>query len=218
MRMLATFLMGLAMMATTGGDRTWAEDNAKLKKTADDTAVANALDQLVQLGAGVHKIKTNDQGRIQSVVVVGQSRISTALGQAKGLEIARTRAQLAARGEFVKWLKEKVRVRVQTDDETILLLEGSEGKGVEALKESGKAIEKTSQQMETVAEGLVRGLEVLHTEVNAKEQTYTVILGWAAKTADAAQAVPTGQNTKSPDKKLDTKKATSSSAKKFLED
>src|SRR5207247_5089550 len=118
-----------------------------------------------QLDAGVppHTIKKDKQGRIQSVVVVGKSRISTVLGPAKGLEVARQRAELDAKAQFVKWLKESVRVQTKADDETVILLEGNDKDG---QRESGKTVEKTSQQMESIAQGLIRGLQVLYVEVN----------------------------------------------------
>jgi hypothetical protein len=169
------------------------------KAAANDDAQAKAMNQIAQLGQGVHKVKTDDKGRIKSCVVVGQSRISTVLGKAKGLEIARQRATLAARAEFVKWLKEKVSVLETTDDETILLLEGSEENDKDALKESGKAVEKTSKKMASVAEGLVRGMQLLHMETSSNGKTYTLVYGWDRKTAEATKAVREDLNDESKD-------------------
>lgn len=164
--------------------------------------------------------------------MVGQSRISTVLGKTKGLETARERARITASGEFIRWLKEKVSVHVKTEDETILFLEGSEDNDKDALHESGKAVEKTSKKMESIAEGLVRGLQILHVEVSDKDRTYTIVMGWDANTAKATQGVKTindsgseppgsGSSTtdkpkKTIDKKIEDKKVTSPDAKKFL--
>jgi hypothetical protein len=173
---------------------TRADDNAAAK---DAAAVAKAMSRITQLGQGVHKIKTDAKGRIQSCVVVGQSRISTVLGKAKGLETARQRAALAARAEFVKWLKEKVSVHETTDDETILFLEGSEESDKNALKESGKAVEKTSKRMESISEGLVRGMQLLHMETSSKDKTYTLVYGWDRKTAEGTRKVREDLNVES---------------------
>jgi hypothetical protein len=216
--MMRVFLFAVAAFAAlsfTGGVR--AED----KK--DDDEVGKALSKIVQLGPGVHAIKKDDKGRIISCIMVGQSRISTVLGATKGLETARERARLAASGEFVKWLKEKVSIHVKTDDQTTLFLEGAEGNDKDALKESGKAVESTSKTMDSITEGLVRGLQVLHVEVSDKDKTYSILLGWDAKTAAATNGVekinetgkPAG-GAKKPDKKIDDKNATSDNAKNFL--
>ena len=175
---------------------TRADDKVAAK---DDDAQAKAMSQIAQLGQGVHKVKTDDKGRIKSCVVVGQSRISTVLGKAKGLETARQRAALAARAEFVKWLKEKVSVHETTDDETILFLEGAEENDKDARKESSKAVEKTSKKMKSVAEGLVRGMQLLHMETSSKDKTYTLVYGWDRKTAEATKQVREDLNDESKD-------------------
>jgi hypothetical protein len=111
------------------------------------------------------------------------------LGKAKGLEISRQRAELDAKAQFVRWLKGSVSVRLRTDDEAILFLEGREDNDKDALKESGKAVEKTSTKMESVARGLVRGLQLLHVEQSPRDKTYTVVYGWEAKTAEGTRRV-----------------------------
>ena len=159
---------------------------------------------------------------------------STALGKAKGLEVARDRAALSAKAEFVKWLKERVSVYSKTEDETILFLEGSEQNDADTLKESGKSVEKTGKKIETIAEGLVRGLQVIHTEVTDKDKMLTVVYGWDAKTAEASKKVRKDLNSDDKssgtkegdsakksgpkDKKIEDKKMTSEDAKKFLGD
>src|SRR4051794_17830845 len=94
----------LAALLVTGTAPARGSDDKK------DDPVARALGKIAELGPGVHAIKKDDRGRIKTCVVVGQARISTALGKAKGLETARTRARLAAAAEYRKWLSEKVTV------------------------------------------------------------------------------------------------------------
>ncbi len=142
----------------------WAGDGDK----KDDAEVETALSKIAEAGPGVYAIQKDAQGRITSCIVVGQSRISTVLGAAKGKEIARERARLDASGQFVTWLKEKVSVHVKSDDQTTLFLEGAEGNDKDALKESGKAVESTSKTMDSVANGLIRGLQVLQVAVSAR--------------------------------------------------
>ncbi len=151
--------------------------------------------------------------------------------------MARERAGLAARAEFVKWLKEKVSVHAKTEDEQILFLEGSEENDADALKESGKAVETMSKKMESVAASLVRGMQVLHTEESGKNKTLTLVYGWDAKTVEAIKKVrkdlsaddkdagakgdgppKAGDPKPKADKKIEDKKVTSKDAKRFIDD
>lgn len=203
-----------------------------------DDATQTALSNIAALGPGVHSIKTSEKGKITSCIIVGHSRISTALGKAKGLEIARQRAEMDAKAQFVKWLKEKVSVRAGTDDETIVFLEGSEDNDKEALREYGKAVEKTTKKMDSIAEGVIRGCQLLHVETNGSDKMYTLVYGWDAKTAEATKKVkeindsdtkvakkqgsdrksstPVSETKQKDDKKIEDRKATSPDAKRFL--
>jgi hypothetical protein len=218
----------VTLVIISGADLSFADEKP-------NPEVVKKLTNLVQLGPGVHAIKRDKQGRIESCIVIGNARISTVLGKAKGLETAREKARLAASAEFVKWLKEKVSVHQKSEEETILFLEGSADNDKQALKESGKSIEKTGKRIESVAEGLIRGLQVLHVEVSEKDMTYTLLLGWSRENVKAAEQVEKGEEPKpkddpkkltdpkakdapkvSPDKKIEDKKATSDDIKKFL--
>jgi hypothetical protein len=144
------------------------------------------MEKLVALGPGVHKVKKNDDGAVTALVTIGQARISTALGKAKGLERARRTAALNADTEFSKWLKAKVSVSESEDSEDIILLENDGGK---EPKETGKAVEKTSRKMELYSEGLLRGLQVIHVDQDPESETLTVIKGWKADTAAGTKKV-----------------------------
>lgn len=62
---------------------------------ADATAQENAaktqdsIQELAELGPGVHRVKKTANNVFKSCVVVGQARISTVLGKSKGLATAR---------------------------------------------------------------------------------------------------------------------------------
>jgi len=203
------------------------------EKDKKDAEVEKALSKIAQLGPGVHAIKKDKQGRITSCIVVGQARISTVLGKPKGLQDARDKARLDASAQFVKWLKEKVSVHEKGENETILFIEGSEDNDKAALKESGKAVEKSTKKFESISEGMVRGLQVLHLEVSDKDRTYTLLMGWSADNAKAAEKVGNGEvgtrlkdggskkaeeSRRPSDRKIEDRKVTSDDAKKFLPD
>ena len=206
----------------------------------DGPSVEEQMAKIAALGPGVHKIQKDKKGHITSCVVVGQARISTTLGKAKGLELARDKANLACSAEFVKWLKAEVSVYESNDEETVVLLE-NDGKGDgDTPKESGKSVEKSSKKMESLSKGLVRGLQLVHKEVDGDGKTYTIIKGWKSDTAEGVKKVAadlasdepkakegknkkaTGEagDKKSKDKKIETDiesdSATSDDAAEFL--
>ena len=147
--------------------------------------VAKEFKRIATLGPGVHEVQKDKKGQITSCIIVGQARISTALGKAKGIELARDKANLDCSAQFVKWLKEEVSVYQSNEDESIILMEGSEEKENDSLKESAKSVEKSSKKMESVAKGAVRGLQMLHKETDGNGKTYTVVKGFKASNLDA---------------------------------
>ena len=147
---------------------------------------SDAIDTLVALGPGVHKVKKSTNNAVMSLVTIGQARISTALGKAKGLERARRIASQSADAEFLKWLKSKVSVAETEESEDIILLENDGGK---IPKETGKAVEKTSRKMELYSAGLLRGLQVIHADQDPESEMITVIKGWKADTAQGTKKV-----------------------------
>ncbi len=167
----------------------------------DGPSVEEQMAKIAALGPGVHNIQKNKKGNITAFVVVGQARISTSLGKAKGLELARNKANLACSAEFVKWLKEEVSVYESNDEETVILLEGSEEGDDESLSESGKSVEKSSKKMESLSKGLVRGLQLLHKEVDGDGKTYTVIKGYKADTAEGAKKIAADLASDEPESK-----------------
>jgi len=205
----------------------WAQETDqkdKSEKIDASPSIEEQMAKLVALGPGVHNVKKDKKGRILSCIVVGQSRISTALGKSKGLEVARDKAGLACSAEFVKWLKEDVKIFQSTDDETIILLTGEEGGENESILESAKAVEKSTKKIESVSTGLIRGLLILHKEVDSADKTYTLVKGWKAETADAAKKIDDkspkdsikSASKKKQDKNIEDEAVTSKAADAFL--
>jgi hypothetical protein len=187
-----------------------AQDNAK----RDDPE--KVLGKIIELGPGVHQVKTDEKGRLLSCVVVGRATIHTVLGVEQGQEVARTQAQLAAKAEFTKWLQSTVTVREGAEHEATLSIEGSKEGDQKSLRESGKEVVKTTRRYELVAEGLVRGLQFLGVDVSEKHGTYTVVYGFTSTAAEATQKVDgdvQGPVQKEDEKKPDELKKTRDSRK-----
>jgi hypothetical protein len=148
-------------------------------ETADRGTIVR---QLAELGPGVHKVQKDEAGRMKSCVIVGQARISTVLGNAKGLELAQKRAKLDANAQFVKWMKSSIRAVESMANETIVYLEGSD----KALSESGKATEVTKDNVEIAAQGVVRGMTMIGIHQDGAGGLFTVVFGWTPKCAALA--------------------------------
>jgi hypothetical protein len=205
---------------------------SKEKGDKEDDRIAKVMSTYAEQGAGVVDYKTDKRGRLTQVVVVGDARISTVLGATEGLDNARSEARLKAAGKFRQWLTEHVRIYEGTQKETLLVLEGKEGEK-DSLQESGKQIKKGTQKFESCAAGTVRGLTLLHREVqspNKKEKVLVLVMGWDADISDATKHVnkdleddtPTSAKGEAEDslkekKKIEDSKKTSPAAKKFLD-
>ncbi len=145
--------------------------------------------KVTDLGPGVQNIRLDERGKVKSLVVVGEARISTVLGMAKGKRVATQRARMNAKAELVKFLRERVVSVEQDQEETIIQLKG-DGKSV---TEEGKSVEHTLTKVERVAEGMIRGMITIHIKVTEPaadgSQMLRVILGWSAKSNKVAKQV-----------------------------
>lgn len=168
------------------------------EQAAPETASSSEkVQQLAGMGPGVHKVQKDEAGRMKSCVIVGQARISTVLGNAKGLEMARKRANLSANAEFVKWMKSSVKAIETMTNESIVYLEGSD----KALSESGKATEVTKENVELVSQGVVRGMTLIGVHQDGSGGVFTAVFGWTpryAALADETQSANSNPSTVAP--------------------
>jgi 5,10-methylenetetrahydrofolate reductase len=137
--------------------------------------------RLADLGPGVHEVKA-ENGRLKSLKVVGQDRISTVLGAAKGLQTAQKRATLKANAAFIEWMKSNVASVSATGDETIVTLQGDG----ENVTKQGKSVETTKEGIAQAASGFVRGLTLVAKDQNA--DTLTLVYSWSPEKANLAKA------------------------------
>jgi hypothetical protein len=112
---------------------------------------------------------------------VGQDRISTVLGAAKGLQTAQKRATMKANAAFIEWMKSHVASISVSNDETIVTVQG-DGKNV---PEQGKASEKNTEIISQQAAGLIRGLTLVAKD--QKEENLTLVYSWSPEKAALAK-------------------------------
>ena len=131
---------------------------------------------------GVTSIKQDPTtGAIVSVVVVGRANINRGLPSVQAERQASRAAQLNAQGEFRQWLHAKTRM-VASDNLTVAVYtkgeaDGELGAASAQTKTDTKQI--TKEQVKTVAEGFVRGLQQIAAGVNARGQ-FVAVYGWSA--------------------------------------
>ena len=170
-------------------------------------------DKIVKDIAGTQVIrpKTDAKGNYVSVVVVGIAPIS----KVGGVEHASRRAKLQAEAAFVGWLQKNVS-QVITDETGVVVSLQAKG---DDMQEEGKEITNTTTLTKSQCEGVVRGMELIHSVKGFKDEAdgrmkCGLVFGWTAKHDKAARKVydevnaPSKQKTKvvlSKQKKTETK-------------
>jgi hypothetical protein len=134
--------------------------------------------RLAELGEGVHEVKA-ENGRLRSLKIVGQERISTVLGPEKGLMTAQKRASMKANAAFVEWMGSNVSSISTSGEETVVVVTG-DGQGV---TEQGKSSETTRREIVTKAEGLVRGLSLVGKDQDPDSKLLTLVFSWSPERA-----------------------------------
>lgn len=203
---ILTAFAGIALLAAP---TVWAEDGEEEAEEEAEEEVEkpkeNEWKKYGEMGAGVYNIKLAEDGSMKSCIIVGQARISKALGKAKGLMNAKKAAKTNAEGEFISFLKSHVSNVRQSGDTTEIHITGIDENGDPI--EDAKSTETTSQITTSQAQGQLRGMQLIAFDQNAEDETLTQIYGWkpalaaasagaagAMNTADAApgKAAPTG--------------------------
>lgn len=185
----------------------WAQDKGEIGEevAAKESPAKDEWKKFADMGAGVYKVKLADDGSMKSCIIVGQARISKALGKAKGLMDAKKAAKTNAEGEFISFLKTHVSNVRQNGDTTEIRITGVDDNGDPI--EDAKSTETKSQITTSQAQGQLRGMQLIAFDQDAESETFTQIYAWkpafaavaagvagAMNTADAApgKAAPTG--------------------------
>lgn len=167
----ATMVAGTILAQDGGGDA-----NAKMRAYAE-------------MGAGVQVPKTenvNGKNVLKHCIIVGEARFSTALGVGKGLSIARRNAKLSAEAAFVSWMKTHVSSVSSYGDETVFELAGKDG---DEVAETGSSSETSSQQINSAAEGAIRGMQKIGEWRDPENKMLYVIFAWKPGFAEIAAGV-----------------------------
>lgn len=206
---LATKLLNIAMFSCFCSIPLFAQEEGAAEPEAkiEGESREQIIKRLVDLGPGVHEVKKTPSGKLKSVKVVGQARISKVLGNAKGLQVAQQKAKMSAEQAYIEWLNTNA-ASVKVDaEETVITLSGDG----EKQTEEGKTSEKITNEVKSNAAGLIRGLSLVGKDVNSDGEQLTSIFVWspvrAAQAGESAKANNNGTDsgaateTGSPSKK-----------------
>lgn len=159
-------------------------------------ASQNPVKELSDLGSGVHKVKLAEDGSMKSCVIVGQARISNALGPSKGILTARKVAKQNAEAAFVNWLKTQVSDVRTNGEETSFKLKGSvSGDGEAQTYEDAESTEINSQVTVSVSQGALRGMSLIGADQDASTGILTQVYAWKPAFAAAAAGTAGAMNT-----------------------
>ena len=185
---LSLMLIALAALTATNvlADEPTQEKNTTTKVEAAEKKALTpkndaALKKMLAAPAGVFDPEYDEDGVLLRLKIKGEEAVTTGLRGARAERLARERAGRLARADFVKFLKEEVSVR-ENDQEEVIIIEkdGEEQAGYKNV---------STTQIETKAQGLLRGLIVLVDQVEGEgvNRKATVVFGWSQKLADAAR-------------------------------
>ena len=149
-----------------------------------------AVKRMAQMGPGVHDVRKDATGALQSLKVVGQERIPKALGPAKGIMFAQKRASMRADAEFVEWMKKNINSVSSSGDETIVTLSGDG----ENLSEGAKNDGKDTAQITREAQGLVKGLKLVGKDQDPDTGLLTLVYSWSPSGAQLANEAKQANN------------------------
>lgn len=191
---------------------TWAQDvdddeeyEEEEEVEEEDSSAESEWKKFADMGVGVYNVKLEANGAMKSCIIVGQARISKALGKAKGLMNAKAKAKQSAEAAFVSFLKVHVSDVRESAEATELHISGVDEDG-EPIEE-GESMETQSQITTSQAQGQLRGMQMIAFDQDAEGETLTQVYAWkpafaaasagaagAMNTADAApgKAAPTG--------------------------
>lgn len=188
--LLPSMFAVLRLMPLGGGDLKATDPADEIKRR-----VSGYLDQALP-GVFYSEARDVKEGRVIRLFAVGTAPIRSALGAEDGLELARSRAQEAAREELVRFLATRVTVRVTARDEVVVSKEGDP----DGVKETARKVERRTRETEESASAVIRGLRIAGARQVAGERLYVVVYRWDARAADAAEAVRERMEDRKPGK------------------
>ncbi|MBE6428413.1 MAG: hypothetical protein E7028_07545 [Planctomycetaceae bacterium] len=156
------------------------------------------LDIYLEIGAGVHAVKTNDAGEIVSLISIGEAPYVKLFRSGKDRERARNQAMLDCDARFVEWAKSNLTVESSSEGETIITFKGNKSSG-EVTEEGEKSEDASSaegvssqidkRKITSYAKGCVRGMQMLTAQLVERDgdKFFIVVKGLKAQNISAVK-------------------------------
>lgn len=177
-------MLVLSCCVLLGAGAGFAEEATTPQAAAQETAAMKAevdgkMQALLNAPAGVFDIEY-DNGQLVRLKIKGEAEVSTALRGARADRQARTKAELAAKAAFSKFLNEQVTV-VESDAEGFIIKEKNGDESASYLDASQKTVAAMSSSFQ-------RGLTVLldHIDGEGVNRQAVIIFGWSKKSVAAS--------------------------------
>jgi hypothetical protein len=148
-----------------------------------------ALRNLALMGSGAVEKKV-ENGRLKSLRIVGFCEIPNSMSIGRGRKFAQGKAFMDAQNQFIKWMENNVSSITQSGDEDIVMIDNGE--------DSSKGSSTFKEEIRSEAQGLIRGLNIIHVEVDSEDRILYVVAGWSSQNADFARQAQ-AQNNKQGD-------------------
>jgi hypothetical protein len=124
--------------------------------------------------------KFDNEGVIKSMKCVGESEMT--FSDAKGVRIAKQKASMRAMANMSQFMSRKIRTKEVMDDMTKTLTEKT-GQKDEAVR---KSVETHVEQITHESDALLKGVQVIYTDVDKDAKTVIVHVGVNRQTMKAA--------------------------------
>ncbi len=184
---LFAFCLGAAMASGAFAQQpVAAQPAAAAKPSAAETLSALAEGRI----SGVQNIKRDAMGGITSLVVIGRADVSRSMMANQAELFAARIAASDAQRRFREWMSTKVEATYSQKSGLELRTKGSAAgdTGPASATQTSDARMLTSDEIKTVTEGIVAGLQTIYEGVNSRGM-YVIVYGWSAKNTAQISAV-----------------------------
>lgn len=187
---VATFCLGATLAAGA-----FAQQPAVANAPAAAQAQPSAADKLTALIEGRHngvtEIKRDANGAITSFVVVGRAPLNRTLPAAFAEQNAQRVAVVTAQRAVREFMQTKVEAKTTQTGNVDLYIKGQAGgdTGGASAQQTSESRFLTKDEIKSVTEGVVAGLQTIGEGVKRSGDMYVVVYGWSARTTAALSAV-----------------------------
>ncbi len=176
---------------------------AQEKVTLEEPKAPDILAELENSPDGVLRVRLTDGGVFKSLVVKATVPIEDVLGPQKGKALARKEAEIQCKRALATFFKEQCvftqssnnTLTIQSKNESSKDAAGNKVKIGSSQSQESKVLTDTS---DAVAHRAISGLMTVHTSVDQKGETFTLVMALTQKSLNSARIVADALDGRSP--------------------